>query len=441
MFGMAGNLVLMLVDRISLARYSANTLEASGPAVFTATTLIMLTTGIVGITRSYVAQAKGRDDQQGTLDEGANGLLLAAVLCVLLLLATPLVAKVPELSGQQPAVEALEAQFLRLSTLYGSVMTLNMALSSYFNGMGRTRVPMTVGLIGQVVGMVMTVGLVFGKFGLPELGMRGSALGTLSAVSVMFIGYLVCLPRGYAAGVGRLLRRGPARVAETLWQRLGKGAPAGGSMCLEELGQTAFVWLAGGLGTLALAANNVALSVNYTAVIPLIGLGIGCNILCGNAVGAEEFAKVPHIIKATLAVCGSYVAVVAFCQVLLPKVLLAPFGLHEAGPQVVASAVDTSRVLWTYSAAFMFSMVGSSVLECFGLARYGFLTRVVLMWVLCIPIIAVIVLTHHGHAGLLPVIWVVFSFFEAVMAVVCFRRIRQAVASRENQLVPSVTSV
>ncbi|MGW2489091.1 MATE family efflux transporter [Streptomyces sp. NPDC001606] len=434
MFGMVGNLVLMLVDRICLARYSEDALKASGPAVFTATTVIMVTTGAVGITRSYVAQAHGRGDERAALDEGANGFVLALALSALLLLATPLLTLVPRLSGQPAHIEALEGQFLGLSTLYGSVMTLNMALSSYFNGMGRTRVPMVVGIIGQAVGVVMTIGLVFGRFGLPELGMRGSALGTLSAVSVMCVGYAVRLPRGYAAGFGRLLRQGAGRAARVLWLRLRRGAPAGGSLSLEELGQTAFVWLAGVLGSVALAANNVALALNYAAVIPLIGLGMGCNILCGKAVGAGRHRDIPHLMRVTLTISGVYVAVVAVLQIVTPTLLLSPFGLDGAGPDVTGHAVQTSRVLWTYSAAFMFSMVGSGVLECLGLARFGFMARIVLMWGLCVPTIIVFVLLNRGDADMLPGMWVIFSGFEAAMAAICLWRVRRAVAGGENRL-------
>lgn len=435
MFGMVGNLVLMLVDRICLARYSPDTLKASGPAVFTATTVIMVTTGAVGTTRSYVAQARGRGDEDATVEEGANGLVLAMLVSLVLLACTPLLRMVPELSGQPRHIQRLESQFLGLSTLYGTVMTLNMALASYFNGIGRTRLPMTVGLIGQVAGMAMTVGLVFGRFGLPELGMRGSALGSLSAVGVMFVGYVMFLPKGYAAGFRRLAATGMRGAAAILWLRLRRGAPAGGSLGLEELGQTAFVWLAGMLGPTALAANNVALSLNYAAVIPLIGLGLGCNILCGNAVGAGRHTGVPHIMRVTFVVSGAYVALVALFQIAGPTLLLLPFGLGHADAATTVHAIDTSRVLWTYAAAFMFSMVGSTVLECFGLARFGFIARMVLMWCLCIPSITVVALLGRDKPGLLPVIWVIFSFFEAVMAALCLWRIRRAVANQENQLV------
>lgn len=219
-----------------------------------------------------------------------------------------------------------------------------------------------------------------------------------------------------------------------LWLRLRRGAPAGGSLSLEELGQTAFVWLVSVLGSVALAANNVALALNYAAVIPLIGLGLGCNILCGKAVGAGLHRDIPHIMRVTLTISGAYVAVVAAFQIGAPTLLLSPFGLDGAGPAVTGNAVETSRVLWTYSAAFMFSMVGSGVLECLGLARFGFVARIVLMWCLCVPTITVFVLLNRGDADVLPGMWVIFSAFEAVMAAVCLWRIRRAVANEENRL-------
>jgi len=435
MFGMAGNLVMMLVDRIALARYSEATLIASGPAVFTGMTIIMFFTGIAGITRSYVAQAHGRGDREGTADEGAAGVLLAVALAAVMLLATPLITRIPELSERPAASVVLESVYLEWSVRFGAVMTVNMALASYFNGTLRTRIPMLVGLVGQAVGVVMNIGLVFGDFGLPELGMRGSGIATFIAVAVMFAGYAVYLPRTFYAGFGRLLREGGRKLSVRLVQRLRKGAPSGGSSGLEEMGHTSFVWIAGILGPVALAANNVALSLNYVAIIPLIGLGIGCSILTGNAVGENRHERVPRILRATLALGSVYVMTVALFQIFLPRLLLSPFGLEGADPATMSTAVDTSRVLWMYSVAFMFSMFGGAVLESFGLTRFVFLTRVGVVWGLSVPAILVIALLNRDDSGVLLFLWVVYSLFEGLMGALYFWRIRRASAAGENELV------
>ncbi|WP_221938098.1 MATE family efflux transporter [Streptomyces benahoarensis] len=434
MFGMAGNLVMMLVDRIALARYSDATLMASGPAVFTGMTLIMFVTGIAGITRSYVAQAHGRGDRDGTADEGAVGVLLALGLAAALLLATPLIVRIPELSDRPAASTALESVFLAWSVRFGAVMTVNTALASYFHGTRRTRVPMAVGLIGQGVGVIMDIGLVFGTFGLPELGMRGSGIATFLAVSVMLAGYLMCLPRSFHAGFARLVAGGARELPALIGRRLRKGAPAGGSSGLEELGHTSFVWITGLLGPVALAANNVALSLNYVAIIPLIGLGVGCSVLTGNAVGENQHARVPPALRATLAVGFAYVLVIAFFQVFLPTLLLSPFGLDGADAATTDTAVGASRVLWMYAVAFLFSMVGGAALESFGLTHFVLLTRIGVVWVLSVPTLLALALTHRGNSGVLTLIWAVSSLYEGVMGFVYFRRIRRAVATGENHL-------
>lgn len=91
-------------------------------------------------------------------------------------------------------------------------------------------------------------------------------------------------------------------------------------------------------------------------------------------------------------------------------------------------------MLWAYSAAFMFSVIGSGVLECLGPARFGFVVRVIVMWGLCVPVITLLVLLNRGGTSMLPVMWLIFSFFEAVVAAACLWRIRRAVAVGENWL-------
>jgi MATE family multidrug resistance protein len=82
----------------------------------------------------------------------------------------------------------------------------------------------------------------------------------------------------------------------------------------------------------------------------------------------------------------------------------------------------------------MFSIVATAVLDCLGLARYGFVTRVVVMWGLSVPTIGLIALTHRGDPSVLPLVWAVYSGYEAIIAAICYRRIRRAIANRENRL-------
>lgn len=432
---MVGNLLMMLVDRICLAQYSKDTLAASGPAVFTAMTVITFFTATANLSRSCVAQAFGRSGEPAARVEGVLGMIIAAGLGLVLLSLSPLLAMVPSWGDHPPAIRALESSFLELSTLFGAVMVVNVSMSSYFNGIGRTKVSLYVGLLGQVIAALAIYGLVFGRFGLPELGMRGSALGTLVGTASMLMCYVFLLPRRslrdglkHWVGVGgRTLR---SRVAFRLRRGVASGLAAG----MDELGNTGFVWLAAVLGPIALAANNVNLTLNYLAIIPIIGLGVGCSVLCSNAIGRDDFDQIPTILKVTLLIEGAYVLAVSLAQVIAPTLLLQPFGLSTSDAQVLTTAVDTTRVLWTYSGAFVFSMTGAAVLEGFGMTRFILVTRIGLMWGVSLPLIYLA--THHaaGDPDWLPRIWVIGSVIEFAIGCIYFWSIRQVTRKRLNYL-------
>jgi len=435
MGAMLGNLIMMLVDRICLARYSSDTLVASGPAIHTAMAIVTFFTAFAGFSRSCVAQAFGRSGPGQAARQAAIGMLVGAVLATVLLLMAPLIEQIPFLSSRPPAITRLESKFLYWSAFFGGAMTLNMALSSYFSGIGKTRVTLVVGLIGQLVSIVMIIGLVFGRYGLPELGMRGSAIGTLIGTSTMLACYLVYMPRDVWEHLKALLVGRDGSIGVELFSRLRKGFVIGGSAGITNLGSAAFVWIVAGLGTIGLAANNVNLTVNYIGGVPLIGLGIGCSVLCGNAIGENDYPQIPRILFVTMAIELAYVAFIAFFQIVTPMWLLTPFGLPDHPEELRQASVATSRVLWLYATAFGFSMTGASVLESFGLTRFLFVTRVVLMWVLSIPVTYAITMGRMGDAGFLPTCWVVGSLFEASIGAMYFWRIGLAVRRRQNGIV------
>lgn len=433
MGSMVGNLIMMLVDRICVARYSSDALAASGPAIFTSMAIIGVFTSIVGFSRSFVAQAFGRSGHGEAAYQAAIGILIGVLFSVLLALLAPLVAMIPFLSSRPPAVTHLESQFMYWAALFGAVMTLNISLTSYFNGIGKTRITMVVGLIGQAVDVFMNIGLVFGKFGLPELGMRGSAIGTLIGTLTMLVCYVCYVPGEVWFHARSLIRgRGRITVADML-PRMKKSFALGAATGIDNFGNVAFIWIVAGLGAISLAANSVNLTVNNLGIIPLIGLSIGCSVLCGNALGEDDYPQISRILFVTLAIELIYVVVISFFQIATPRLLIGPFGVADK-PEIQAVSIATSRVLWVYSVAFALAMTGASVLESFGLTRFLFMTRLILMWSISVPTIYAMVASHAGEASYLPVCWVVGSAFEALIGALYFWRIWLAVRHRQNSI-------
>jgi len=422
---------MMLVDRICLARYSSDALVASGPAIYTAMAIIGVFVSIVGFSRSFVAQAYGRSGHGEAAHQAAVGILIGVVLAAFLLLMAPFLKLIPFLSNRPFAVTQLESQFLYWSAYFGCVMTLNVALSSYFNGIGKTRITLVVGLIGQAVVIFMTIGLVFGKFGLPELGMQGSAIGTLIGTLAMFVCYFCYMPREVWVNVKVLILKRSGFALADMLPRIRKSIALGAATGVDNFGNVIFIWLIGGLGAISLAANNVNITVSNIGIIPLVGLSIGCSVLCGNAIGEDDYPQIPRILFVTMAIELIYIVAISFFQIVTPSLLLNPFGLADK-PEIHRAAIATSRVLWFYSLAFALSITGGAVLESFGLTKFIFTVRLIFMWALSIPIVYSMTSSHTGNADFLPRCWVVGSMFEAAIGALYFWRILHAVKNRQN---------
>ena len=435
MGSMVGSLLMLFIDRVCLARYSNDTLIASGPAIYTASAITGFFLAVVGFSRSCVAQAFGRAGKGEAAYQGAVGIFVGVALAVVLMLLAPLIERIPFLSNRPMAIEHLESQFLYWSAFFGGVMTFNIALSSYFNGIGKTRITLVAGLIGQAVDAGMNVGLVFGKFGLPELGMRGAAIGTLIGALSISVCYVSFMPGEVWRNLSHLVTRPQGFLRTDVLPRLKKGMVLGTTAGIDNFGNAVFVWVIAVLGSIALAANNINLTVNYMGIIPVLGLGIGCSVLCGNAIGENNYALIPRILLVTLMLELTYIVVISFFQIATPGALLSPFGLADKPQEIQKASIATARVLWTYSLAFAFSMTGAAVLESFGLTRFLFVTRLVMMWLISIPTIYAITTTHVGNPGILPTCWVIGSMFEAVIGVAYFLRIFSAIRKRQNGIV------
>ncbi|MCC8419824.1 hypothetical protein [Photorhabdus sp. RM157S] len=157
----------------------------------------------------------------------------------MLALCAPLISLIPELSSRPADSIVLESQYLFYAVFFGGVMVFNVSMASYFNGIGKTRITFIAGLAGQISDIFLTIGLVFGRFGMPELGMKGSAIGTLLACMVISIIYLSQLLCSLYAEVGNIVRGKVKNFSGILFFRLRRGSASGMTNSIDEMGNTA----------------------------------------------------------------------------------------------------------------------------------------------------------------------------------------------------------
>jgi putative MATE family efflux protein len=98
--------------------------------------------------------------------------------------------------GMDAEVSAIGAAYLRVTMVTVVVLVMLIIGGGVLRGAGDSRTPMLVTALANVVNVVLAYGLIFGKFGLPALGVIGSAWATFAARALALVLLLIVLWRG-----------------------------------------------------------------------------------------------------------------------------------------------------------------------------------------------------------------------------------------------------
>lgn len=188
---------------------------------------------------------------------------------------------------KEQKVIQLGSEYLRIVSLSYIITAIGFSYSVALRSTGRPRVPMKVSAISFVTNTVFNYVLIFGKFGFPEMGVKGAALGTLIAriVELLFILYAV-----YSGG-------GPLRanIKELLnWNKefVKKYMITVSPVIINEgfwsLGQVLYSVAYARIGEEATAAVQLTLTIQNIFFVLVRGLGSACSVLVGNKIGEGD---------------------------------------------------------------------------------------------------------------------------------------------------------
>src|SRR5690606_38430371 len=196
---------------------------------------------------------------------------------------------------QPPEVVDLAMPYLTLVAASLVPLIIFQGFKQFSDGMSMTRFPMYATIVANLVNVLLNYMFIFGKFGAPELGVVGAAIGTLVSRFVM-VGYLWYL----------LSRKEKSRYFVTsikiftlskkmLKKLLSLGFPSAMQMFFEVGIFTSAVWLSGILGKNPQAANQVALNLASMTFMVAMGFSVAAMIRVGNQKGLKNFKELRRV--------------------------------------------------------------------------------------------------------------------------------------------------
>lgn len=346
--------LMEFTDRVFLANYSIDAISASLPAGITSFLFLAFFGGVSGYAGVFIAQYTGRGNEhrigsvlyQGLLFSFAAGLVTAAIGYFA-------AEEIFALAGHAPEVQQLEVEYFSILS-YGSVLHLAMVtLATFYTGRGLTRPVMVITVIGVIINIPLDYALIFGAWGLPELGIGGAGIATVSAWAVNVI--LLCLLIYTPANNRRFKIVAGCRFDPALFARIMRyGVPASLQFTFDILAFTLFIMLTGRIGKLELAATNIVLSINAIAFMPSMGASQGISVLVGQALGATRPRRAVLYVRGATHLLLAYIFVIDLLFLLAPDLVLAPF-LSHGGPVADSESLATeARPLLQIVAAYLF---------------------------------------------------------------------------------------
>ncbi|OGR15726.1 MAG: hypothetical protein A2X81_06770 [Desulfobacterales bacterium GWB2_56_26] len=419
--------LMEFTDRVFLANYSIDAISAALPAGIVSYLPIAFLGGIGGYIGVFIAQYTGRGDHrkigtvlwQGIHFSLASGLLLGLLA---LFVTKPLFA----LAGHPQEVRALEEIYFSI-LCQGAVLHMMMiTLSAFFSGRGITRPVMIITLLGVLANIPLDYALIFGKWGMPEMGIKGAAIATVVAwgVNVVCLAALVFTQ----ANNRRFAVFSHWRFDREIFVRLMRfGIPGSCQFTMDILAFTFFILLVGRIGRVELAATNIVLSINALAFMPSMGVSQGVSILVGQALGRGNPAMAGRLVRSSCQLLLLYILAIDLMFLMAPDTALSPFLASGSGDADVRQAVTViGRDLLKIVAAYLFCdalyMVLSGALRGAGDTRFMMLA-VALASPACLVLPVYIGVQYLQITVTTAWLWVLF--FVTVLFVLAAWRFRQ----------------
>ena len=206
-------------------------------------------------------------------------------------------------------------------------------LSAFFNGIHHPKTTMWSAIEGIVVNMVVSYCLIFGKLGLPAMGIAGAAAGTVVATiyRVLRLTLTLCMPSINEKFNSRATWR-PDRVKLAGVLRL--GVPQGAQWFSDVVVWMIFISVLIGrmFGTDHLIANNAAWQYLRISFMPTIGMGMALTSLIGKAIGQGDPQQAIRQTRMGVGVVLAYMATLSVVFLIWRRELIAFF---NTDPEIV----------------------------------------------------------------------------------------------------------
>lgn len=399
-----------IVDSVFVAQISENALTAVSMAFPLQNLMIAVSTGTAVGVNALLSRNLGAKNMK-QVDHIANHAVFLAAVSYLVFLVIGFVGAEPFFRSQTDIEEIVV-----YGTEYTQIclcMSMGLFTQVFFERMlqatGKTIYSMVTQLTGAVINIILDPILIFGMFGLPEMGVAGAAIATVAG---QIVGGALGVVLNHKKNTEiRIQLKGFRPDMALIKQIYAIGVP---SIIMSSIGSIMNYGMNRillGFTSTAAAVFGVYFKLQSFVFMPVFGLNNGVIPVISYNYGAGNKDRVVKSIKTScvIALCIMVVGTIVFQTI--PDVLLKMF---DASETMLFIGTPALRVI---SLSFIFAAIGiacSSAFQALGYAMYSMIMSIVRQLLVLLPVAYLFSLT-----GEVRLVWFAFPIAEAVAVVIC----------------------
>jgi len=296
--------------------------------------------------------------------------------------------------------------------------TISMSLTATLRGAGDTRTPMKINVFANILVVLIGFPLIYGLGSFAGLGITGAGIATITSQFVSMVWVTGVMFSGkYKV---RLSLRHLFRLDKEMIVRICKiGLPSALEQIIMRLGMLIFVKVAASLGTMAVAATQIAFSIFGLTFMPGMAFSIAASTLVGQALGAslpdlaERYGW--QVRKIGMYVAGGIgVGFILFA----PQIML----LYTTEPEIIEKGALAIRIMGFMQVSQATQFILGGALRGAGDTRYPLYSTFIGVWGFRV---ALSLLFVYGFKMDLYGIWLAAAADQFVRSVLIFRRFKK----------------
>lgn len=387
--GQIGVIILGFADTLMIGHHSSQELAAASfvnnmfnLAIITSTGFAYGLTPIVG---SLFGQNRQGEAGQVLKNGLAANTLLAVIVCLAMFI---LYLNIGRLGQPEELLPFIRPYFLVLLASLPFVLWFN-GFKQFTDGITDTKVSMWILLGGNILNIIGNYILIYGKLGMPEMGLLGAGISTLASRILMVVVYLMLF---FGTSRYTTFKKGfhDGSINKQDFCQLYKlGLPIAGQMGMETASFSLSAIMVGWIGSTALASYQIMMAVSQVCFMMYYGMGAAVSVRISNFFGQGDIPATRYIASSgfriilTMTVClsipifllrhhiGGWFTDDAAVSALIPQVII-PFLLYQFGDGLQINFANALRGIADVRLIMIFSFIAYFIISLPASYLFGF---------------------------------------------------------------------